>query len=49
MFVGIFCAAEEGAGSDPAGEEGEDENKGREGASCDEVVGLGFYFAQAAE
>ncbi len=49
VVVGVLGAAEERAGADPTGEEGEDEDEGGEGASGDEVVGLGLDLAETGE
>ncbi len=49
VSVGVFCAAEERAGADPAGEQGEDEDEGGEAAAGDEVVGLGSDLSEPRE
>ena len=49
VFVGVFGAAEEGAGTDPGAEQGEDEDKGGEGTAGNEVVGFGLDLGNAGE
>ncbi len=49
VFVGVLGTTEEGAGADPAGEQGEDEDEGGQGATGDEIVGLRLDLAETGE
>ena len=49
VFIGVFGASEEGAGADPAGEQGEDEDEGGQGAAGDEIVGFRLDLAETGE